>query len=82
MQTQSAGKTLSENARLFWTAMIYLIVASGWIFFSDELVRALFGSQSEGADLNRIKVAGFLILTGIWLLLVLRHSFHGAGLFV
>ena len=61
------------NQQAFRVAVIYIIVAAGWILFSDELVKLLVSDPDERIHLSILKGWGFVLVTGGLLYLVLRR---------
>jgi len=55
-------------------AGVYLLVASLWILFSDQLVAQLVGSQATLVRLQTVKGLGFVLVTAVALFGLVRHA--------
>lgn len=55
-------------------AGLYLLIASLWILFSDQLLAQLAGSQATLVQLQTLKGLGFVLLTAVALFGLVRHA--------
>lgn len=55
-------------------AGLYLLIASLWILFSDQLLAQLAGSQATLVQLQTIKGLAFVLLTAVVLFGLVRHA--------
>jgi len=67
---------LQARQQAFGAALIYVIVASNWIIFSNGLLKRFAGNLSEGPFLDTIKDCSFVVLTGGLLHLMMRRLFR------
>ena len=54
---------LKAGRQAFRVALIYVIVAGGWILFSDKLVNRFASNLDEGTSFSIIKGLSFVLVT-------------------
>jgi len=68
---------LKASRLAYKVALIYIIVAGGWVVFSGELVKAFVSDPDEQVHFSILKGLGLVILTGVLLHLGLRRILRG-----
>lgn len=66
------------RGRAWWIAALYAIVAALWIYYSDQMLAAIVSDPAELIDWSVYKGFGFVALSSLFLLLLLRRSFGAA----